>query len=174
MARAWAGPGLLLVLLLCGCVRSWEPLPTQHAAPTAKDPEARPCFAATAEPRAKGLFRGVLFGSETQSWTLDDVEFTCTLPEGGAWDAVLQFEVASATIDKTGPVTLEMTLEGARLEGLRCTRAGRYEWRAAVPAELAQAGRALTLQTKIGPPFVAEGDSARLGVLLSAGGYLRR
>ncbi len=43
-----------------------------------------------------------------------------------------------------------------------------------VPAELAQAGRTLTLQTKISPPFVAEGDSARLGILLSAGGYLRR
>ncbi len=46
--------------------------------------------------------------------------------------------------------------------------------RGLVPADLAQAGRALTLKTKIGPPFVAEGDSARLGVLLSAGGYLRR
>jgi hypothetical protein len=120
------------------------------------------------------MFRGVLFGGERQSWTTDEWEFTCTLPQGGAWDAVLQFDLPSEYFGKAGAQSLDVSLESHRLTGMTCVRPGSYEWRASVPASLAQAGRSLTLRARIRPPIVAAGDGQHLGVLLTAGGYLRR
>ncbi|MBI4889453.1 MAG: hypothetical protein HY821_02435 [Acidobacteria bacterium] len=174
MRLVLAATGLLSMLLLGGCAGSWERLPAQRPEPAGRDPDARPCFAESREPRAAALFRGVLFNGERQSWTTDEPELTCTLPEGGAWEAVLQFDVPRETFGKTGPLSFEMSVEGQPLAGLRCPKPGSYEWRAAVPSELAQMGRKLTLRARIRPPFEASDDGQHLGVLLTGGGFLRR
>lgn len=121
------------------------------------------------EPRANSLIVKDIAASGWKRWSGPQPAVRCTLPYAAKWLAAFDFEVAEATLKDTGPVTLTFEVNGKRAGTLRCEQAGAYRFRAPVPAGLEED---VTLVVIIDKPWVSPGDGARLGVLVSAAGFL--
>ncbi len=131
-----------------------------------------PCFAAMSEPRANSFILNDIANTGWKRWTGARPAVRCTLPWDGKWLAALDFQVADATLKDTGPITLTFEVNGQKVGSLRCDRAGAYRFRAVLPAALSKEDQELRLDVAIDKPWVSPGDGAKLGVLVTAAGFL--
>jgi len=165
----------LLSILLCGCASRFEPLPVQRAPVEAPDPPPRPCLFSLADPAAAPhLVRDIPTdpAAGRRRWTGPQPEVRCTLPDAGPWLAAFDFEVIDTTFSVTGPITLTFSVNGREIARMRCDAPGSRRFRAPLLPDLNRAGLDVALTASIDKPFIASGDGARLGVLLSAAGFI--
>lgn len=169
---------LLAVLILSSCSResAFEPIPAQSPSVAAPDPPSFPCLALMTQARAdQFIVTGIPLGlgAGAERWTSESPAVKCKLPSSGPWNVVMDFIVAGATLRETGPITLTFTVDGQEVERLRCDHIGEYKLRAPLPAALAIPGRELVLQATVDKPWVAPSDGSKLGVLVSAMGFVQ-
>ncbi len=163
------------LLLLCGCARPFEPIPPQVTPVEAADPHSRACLFPMSDPAlASHIVRDIPSDPALGRirWTGPQPTLHCTLPDDGPWLAVFDFDVHGVTFRQTGPITLTFSVDGREIGKMRCDAPGPRRFRAPLPPELSRAGAELTLQATIDKPFIAEGDGAKLGVLISAAGFI--
>lgn len=173
-------PAALLValLFLCACSRdsAYLPIPPQSPRIDAPDPPAVPCFVSMSETRAdRFIVRGIPLGlgSGVSRWTADRAAVRCKLPAAGPWNIAMDFNATGITMRETGPITLTFTVNGREVGRMRCEQPGAYQFRAPLPADLAASETELVLEAAIDPPWIAPEDGNKLGVLVSAIGFLQ-
>lgn len=166
---------LVALGLLSGCSRAprFEPIPEQAAYVEAPDPPVRPCFVAMSEPRATAfILNDISKDAGWKRWTGARPAVRCTLPRDGSWQAEFDFAAVDVTLKDTGPITLTFTVNGRAIGTMRCDHEAMFQFRVAVPKDLAKAGQELILEAAVDKPWVSPGDGAKLGVLVSAAGFL--
>lgn len=164
---------LVLFGLLAACTsrQALEPIPAQPPAVEAADPPFRPCFVWMSEPRANSLIvSDIQTNPSWKRWTAAKPSVRCTLPAEGNWQAAFDFEVSDATLQHTGPITLTWQANGRPLGQMRCDHQAAYRFRAPLPEDMA--GASVILEAVIDHPWVSPADGAKLGVLLTAVGFL--
>jgi hypothetical protein len=107
-------------------------------------------------------------------WTAENPEVRGLLPDAGPWYAVMDFEIVEATFRDTGPVTVELFLNGTLAARERYVSPGKKRLSAPAPAEALRTPGENMLKASIRPVWVAPNDGAKLGVLLQGMGFLRR
>ena len=112
-------------------------------------------------------------GAGARRWTTESSAVRCKLPTGGPWNIAMDFIVTGITLQKTGPITITFTVDGKEVQSLRCDHPGERQFRAPLPANLAAAGKELVLQASIDKPYIAPEDGSKLGVLVSAMGFVQ-
>ncbi|MGC4053226.1 MAG: hypothetical protein QM757_28310 [Paludibaculum sp.] len=162
---------LVLAGVLAGCSRTpqFVPIPEQFRRVEAPDPPDLPCFVTMSEPRANSFIVSDISGTGWKRWSGPRPAVRCSLPYEAKWLAGFDFEVAEATLKDTGPVTLTFEVNGKHAGSLRCDHAGAYRFRAPIPNGLEED---LTLVAIVDKPWVSPGDGAKLGVLVTAAGFL--
>jgi hypothetical protein len=170
----WYRAVLVLASVLAGCSHTpqFTPIPEQLTKAESADPPELPCFVAMSEPRVNSFLINDIANTGWKRWTGARPTVHCSLPWEGKWLAAFDFEVAEATLKDTGPITLTFEVNGQKVGSLRCDSAGPYRFRAVLPASLSQEDQALRLVAIIDKPWVSPGDGAKLGVLVTAAGFL--
>jgi hypothetical protein len=104
-------------------------------------------------------------------WTDDRPEFHFPLEENKSYTAFFVFSVADATYKDTGPVTVDVLVNGHSLMRELCQRAGDYRLERDVPREWLAAGET-RLAAEIAPAWVSPDDGSHLGVILQQAGFI--
>lgn len=79
----------------------------------------------------------------------------------------IDFSIAEATLKSTGPVTLTFLVNDHPLDSVRYTKAGDYHFEKAVPPEWVEPMKDTLLAASIDKVWVAPGDGAKLGFILT-------
>ncbi len=166
----------LLALSACSREAAFAPIPPQSAPVVAADPPFLPCFFSMNDERSdQAIVRDIPLGlgSGAHRWTAGNPTVRCKLPTAGSWTIAMDFIASDSTMSKTGPITLTFTVNGRQVTQVRCDKPGPSQVRAPLPPDLATPGSELVLEAAIDKPWVAPDDGAKLGVLVSAMGFIR-
>ncbi|MBL0155692.1 MAG: hypothetical protein IPP47_01075 [Bryobacterales bacterium] len=166
----------LLTLAACSRESPFTPIPPQAQPVTALDPPSVPCLFSMTETRAdQFIVTGIPLGlgAGANRWTNEGPAVHCALPTPGPWLIAMDFILADVTFRATGPITITFTVDGHELKRLRLDKPGPYQFRAPLPPELATPGKDRVLQASIDKPYIAAGDGNKLGVLVSAMGFVQ-
>lgn len=168
----------LALLLLSACSREspFAPIPPQAPPVVAPDPPSFPCLFSMTETRAdQFIVTGIPLGlgAGAHRWTNESPAVHCTIPSPGPWNIAMDFILAGVTLRATGPITITFTVDGHELKRLRLDKSGPYQFRASLPPELATPGQDRVFQASIDKPYIAPADGTKLGVLVSAMGFVQ-
>jgi hypothetical protein len=105
-------------------------------------------------------------------WTNQNPRFRIFV-ERDVWECVARFTVAKVVIDKVGPVTVSLVVNGRALATRTYAKDGEYELRAEVPQDVLKANAPDVFGLDINPVYIAETDGVKLGVLLEEIGFER-
>ncbi len=100
-------------------------------------------------------------------WTGPRPEFRFQVSSAKNLRLVMDFTVAQATFEQTGPVTVSYFINGKLLGRQRCDKSGEYHYNAPVPAGLVQEGALNIVAAEVDKPYVSGTDGARLGLILT-------
>ncbi|MEO7649794.1 MAG: hypothetical protein ABIZ80_04955 [Bryobacteraceae bacterium] len=166
---------ICLLLVLSGCVN----IPDTYAPPVQRKPLA------TSDPYPFGSFTE-MGNPKAAAYIVKDV----AEPEGGQWrwtrkrpelqfylegieglHYVMDFSVAGATFQDTGPVTISIAINGLPFDSLRFDKPGEHHYRKAVPAALMKAKSPNRVLMEIDKEWVSKTDGAVLGFILMGAGF---
>jgi hypothetical protein len=165
---------LLLLAALAGCGPALVPLPEQQPAVQAEDPPDHRFFVRMVVPSADRRIVKEIGGTAALfRWTGAEPAVRVQLPDPGPWVAQVEFAVTEPTFKETGPVTVEVLVNGRALGRTRYEAFGEKTISLPMPEDLLPRGGEAVLALRIDPVWVAPSDGARLGVLLKAMGFLR-
>lgn len=85
----------------------------------------------------------------------------------------MEFGAAEATLKDTGPVTVDLRINGVSLRHTTTAKPGEITLYAPVPESAVPESGEVVLEAVVKPVWIAPGDGARLGVLLKGMGFLR-
>jgi hypothetical protein len=80
---------------------------------------------------------------------------------------IIDYSVADVTMKETGPVTLKFSVNGQELGEEHHLAAGTFHFEKAVPAEWVKPGEDTLVSASIDKVYVAKGDGAKLGFILT-------
>lgn len=170
--------GLLPVLFLTGCVT----MPEVYAPPV----QRKPALSDDAPKTAKKLLR--MIEPETDAYIIQDI------PRGekGPWRwagarptvriyltstadtrMFVEYSVAEATFKDTGPVNFKFFVNGQLLGEAHHDKPGAYTFDKLAPYQMLKPNSENDLAVEIDKPWVAPGDGAKLGFILTSIGFVR-
>jgi hypothetical protein len=167
---------LLALCFITGCSNT----PDSYAPPIQRKPLTG------AEPNELGHFVN-MSDAGADAYIMRDVSEAV---EGGAWrwtgqrpelrfylDSVdkltfkAEFAVAEATIKDTGPVTISVLINGNLLDKVHCEKSGEQYFAKPVPPKFLRANAMNVVALEIDKVWVAPGDGAKMGFILSRAGF---
>ncbi len=171
--------GWLLCLLASGCtpVPQWYPVPYQRVLTVGADPAGLGEFVSFSQRAAhEHVVSDVLEGSPTDVWRWTNQKPTLRffLLEPNEWQFQVSFVLADSTWKTTGPVTLRVFVNDQLLGTAEELAAGRHEKSWPVPPAMVKAKAENIVRLELDKVFVAEGDGAKLGMILEAAGFKKQ
>ena len=82
-----------------------------------------------------------------------------------------EFAIAEATIKDTGPVTISVLINGNLLDKVHCAKSGERYFEKPVPAKFLRPNAMNLVALEIDKVWIAPGDGAQLGFILSRAGF---
>lgn len=161
---------------LCACNRYPEsyPPPEQRAPLTAEQTGEAKMFVAASDANAESYFVRDIGGLEAGQWRWTGpnptLHFVPDRRQGLKF--VMDFAVASATYETTGPVTISWKVNGRPLATVRYEGHGDKHFEQAIPAEWIEAGEDVLVSASIRPVWKSPSDGAELGVIFSRAGLV--
>jgi hypothetical protein len=170
---------LLLALattFACATIPESLTVPPQHHPALLKDaPVFTRGLLQMSEPETDGYIVQDIPLGETGPWrwtgVKPTVKFYLTSVEG--YRARLEYTVAEVTFKSTGPVTFRFLVNGHLLDTRLHKQHGTFVYDKPIPAQMLKGNSDNELAIEVDKPFVAEGDGAKLGFILSAIGLVR-
>ncbi len=177
MSRNRFFPALAALASLAGCVRAPESYPPPMQRPALPDAEAAPAqmLVSMDAPNAESFFvRDISPALEGGAWrwTNQRPELRFLLRSTANLKAVVEFHVVPATFEKTGPVSVSVFVNGARVGRIDCPKPGPYLFKQPVPSKLLKDNDYNYLAAEIDKVYVSELDGARLGFTLYKAGFI--
>jgi hypothetical protein len=111
---------------------------------------------------------------EEQKWTSDRARFQFRVASLDGDDLYLRFAVPEVTFRRTGPVRVSIDVNGRMFDSFVRTTPGQGEYRHPAEAIETRPFDPLILSIRIDPPYIAEEDNAKLGILLNEIGFVPR
>ena len=165
---------LLTLLVSAGCSRG----PEWYAPPPQRTPSEASAFGRYID----------MNSPNADAHLLRDISHTV---EGGVWrwagqhpqmrfhvDTVsnlkfsLDFSIAEATFQETGPITLTFLINGRLLDKLQFARAGDHHYEKPVPESLLRVGQENLVEIEPDKVWTSKEDGARLSILLIRAGFV--
>ena len=117
-------PAAIVLLVLAGCSHSPEPYPppAQRESPVVRKPVSLGSFIAMNDPHAGAYIVGDIsptVEAGSWRWTFRRPELQFHVPSAEGWKFAMQFALAGATFQDTGPVTLSVSVNGKALRKQR-------------------------------------------------------
>jgi len=84
-----------------------------------------------------------------------------------------EFSIADATIKDTGPVTISVLINGNLLDKIYCEKAGERYFEKPAPATFLRPNAMNLVALEIDKVWIAPGDGAKMGFILSRAGFAR-
>lgn len=171
-------PIVPMLLLLCSCTPIPEsyPVPAQHTPVTAPEPAILHSFISMTDPRAevflvKGI--GVIEGLKWR-WTTEAPRLRLHVEDTSDLDVVIDFTVSEVTLKQTGPIRLQVFANDRLIGRETFPQAGDKTFRHPVPSEFLKSNEENELSLLVENPWISPVDGAKLGVLLTDAGFLKR
>lgn len=170
--------GFLAMLLLSSCtpVPQWYSIPTQRTGRPETEPVGLGSFMTFGDRQASEyVVADVLAGSGTEVWRWTNQRPTLkfVVLETGSWAFQTVFALPEVTWKQTGPVTLRVFVNEQLIATAANLPTGRHELRWPVPAGLLKANVETIVRLEVDKVFIAEGDQARLGMILESAGFVK-
>jgi hypothetical protein len=108
----------------------------------------------------------------TWRWTYRRPELRFFLRRSEHLKFAMDFVVADATFQQTGPVVLSIQVNGHPLETVRCARPGERHFEAPVPSGILQPNAINTVAVESDKVWTSPQDGAILGFILIRAGFL--
>jgi hypothetical protein len=163
-------------VLAAGCARGpiSYAMPPQRSLDLGQNPGGRGAWVAMDDPAAaEYIVRDVSPQPDHHRWAFAHPEFRFRLPDAGYSKFAAEFAIPSATFRTTGPVTIQVAVNGVRLEPFRCDHAGDYRLERTVPATALASHDDVRVTFETSPLWVSPEDGAQLSFYLKAAGFLR-
>ena len=149
-------------------------LPAQW--PSFDNAEAKPfgAFVEMGDPHATTYFSRDIAGGINQGslrWAFRNPELRFWLEETGAQVFVLDFLIHSVTLRSTGPVTIEVSINGQALGRIRCEHDGEYHFERPVPASWLRTDRPVLVALTPDRVWVSPEKRGVLSFLLRRAGF---
>ena len=167
-----------MLCVLTGCVREpeWYSIPQQRAFSPEAEPLVYMSFVRMNETKAPSfIVRDITLGQAEGvgwRWTHQRPELKFTLKQITDQRLIMDFGVVPATFKQTGPVTITFLVNGHQLDRIRYAEPGDKHFEKPVPAEWLKANDPATVIAEIDPVYTSTPDGVKLGVTLSAVGFL--
>jgi hypothetical protein len=167
---------VLAAVLLAGCNRYPEsyPPPEQREPLSASELSDAKTLVNANDPDAESFFVREVGGLEGGQWRWTGAEptFHFVLEKTGGLKFFMDFAVAGVTIKETGPVTVNISVNGRPLGERRFAEHGQFQFEAPVPEEWLVSGADTLVKVTVDPPWVSPTDGTKLGVIFSRAGFL--
>jgi hypothetical protein len=163
----------IAVLAGSSCRPSPYPPPAQREGPEVEKPSPLGPFIAMNDPHADWyIVGGVSPTVEGGSWrwTYRRTELQFQVPSADGWSFAMDFAIAGATFEETGPVTLAVAINGRPVRKQRYDKAGQYRMEFAVPPGTLEPGRLNRVTVEPDKVWVSK-DGGELGFILVAAGF---
>lgn len=165
------------MLLAAGCRSEppWFPVPEQRAPVAAEEAKLRAYLEMGAANAEDHLVSDVLLnaGESGWKWTLQNPKIRFQLPDTEGLKFSIDITLPAVTFDETGPVSIIYRVEGRELGRQRYTKAGYYHFEKPVPAAWLTTKRPVVVHMTIDKLWVAKGDGAQRGFIISQVGFRR-
>jgi hypothetical protein len=149
-------------------------MPAQRAIDLGQDPGGLGAWVTMDDPSAdEYIVRDISPGRDHHRWAFLHPELRFRLKEAGYSTFAAEFAVPQATFRTTGPVTVQVALDGTSLGSIRCDHAGDYRMEKSVPPGALPPGREVHVTFQATPRWVSPDDGAELSFYLRAAGFVR-
>lgn len=167
----------IIALVSAGCSHSPEPFPppAQREGPLVQKPASFSAFIAMNDPHADAYILGDIspkVEANAWRWTFRRPELQFQVPSAESWKFVMDFAIAGATFDRTGPVALSVSINGRKLHQQRYTKPGQYGMEFAVPPGVLKAGALNHVLIEPDRVWIST-DGTALGFILVSAGFRR-
>ncbi|HWQ55219.1 MAG TPA: hypothetical protein VN442_16150 [Bryobacteraceae bacterium] len=168
---------VIVALVATGCSRSPEPFPPpeQRVGPLVEKPATFGAFIAMNDPHADAYILGDVspkVEANVWRWTFRRPELQFQVPSAEGWKFVMDFAIAGATFERTGPVALSVSINGRKLQQQRYTKPGQYKMEFAVPPDALKAGALNHVMIEPDKVWIST-DGTALGFILVSAGFRR-
>jgi hypothetical protein len=168
---------LALALLMPACAPSpsWYPVAAQHQHPVTEEVIGYGEYVRSGDPTAESHYIRDVKPLEGGSWrwTLDTPEFRFYLAATENRTFRLDFAIADATFKDTGPVRMEVLINGHLLDRPVFDRAGNHVYNKPVPSAMLGKNAENRVVIRVLNAWQAPDPGVRLGFLLHAVGFVR-
>jgi hypothetical protein len=164
-------------LLSSGCARYPDPSapPPQRAPVEAVSLPAPPTIVEMGGPGAERAIVKDITGGQTNSswrWTGQAPAVRVALKTTAALKFHAEFAIPEVTFRETGPVTIRWMVNGRVLDTVRYARPGSEQFEKPVPPDWLKPNSENVAGAELDKIYVAKGDGAKLGVILSRIGFV--
>lgn len=161
--------------MFAGCSRSPEsyPPPAQSEGPVVSKPVSLGTFVAMSNPHADAYIVGDIsptVEANAWRWTFRRPEMQFHVPSAEGWKFAMEFAVAGATFQDTGPVTLAVSINGKPLRKQRYDKPGNYLLEFDVPPGALKPGELNRVAVEPDKVWRTK-DGGVLGVILVSAGF---
>jgi len=109
-----------------------------------------------------------------RKWTGDTARFRFCVRDLSASDLYLRYAAPEVTFRQTGPVRVSIDVNGKPFDSFLRTAPGDGEYRHPAAGIPAKPFEPFVVSIRIDPPYVAQDDNAKLGILLDEIGFVPR
>ncbi len=163
-------------LLLIGCTATPDsyPIPPQQPPVTAPEPYDLRSFFSMGDRRANAFLIDDVRGLEANRWrwTGQSPHFRFPVFEATGMDAMIAFTIADATFRHTGPLRLEVSVNGHLVGRHIYPTSGDQTFRQPVPGEWLRVDAENDLQVHIENPWTDQ-SGITFGILVREAGFIR-
>ncbi len=168
---------VLLALVACARSGEWASLPAQWPAFNEADDRPFRTFVRMSDPHARAyISRDIELAVSTHElrWAFRNPQLRFWLDETSAQVFRFDFRVHSATLASTGPVTITVSINGRKLDQIRCANEGDYHFERPVPAAWLSTDRPMLVDLTPDRVWVSPSDGGVLSFLIRQAGFQQR
>ncbi len=160
--------------LSCGRSARVYRMPEQRSLDLGPDPGGLGSFIAMDDPIAdEYIVKDISPGRDFRRWAFIAPELRFRVKDTGNLKFAAEFTVPDVTYKVTGPVIVSCSIDGRKLETLRCDHPGDYHLEASVPDGWVQPGATVHVTFSAAPRWISPEDGAQLSFLLRSAGFTR-
>lgn len=166
-------PILLITLAPAGCNRYPDSYPPPIQRASAPDRSFYKHFLAVNDPDASAFLIKDIGGLENGAWrwTGQRPELRFVLERVNNLKFTMDFTIAGATFEKTGPITVSILINGHPLDSVKYATPGEKHFSKEVDPAWLKVNEDTVVAAEIQPPWISK-DGIRLGVILVQAGFV--
>ncbi len=170
------GEVIALILILgwaCGCNsgKQFHPLPAQVVAISDQDPGGLPRRVSFGDTDANDYIVDGINGGDAFRWTREHPQVRLLRPAGPDCTFYMKFRLAERTMEDTGPVTIQVKMNGRQFKSYRYEAAGVYLIEDPCPVSEESIPGPTLIEAGSTPMWTSPDDGAKLGYLIQEIGY---
>jgi hypothetical protein len=160
--------------LSCGRAQGVYAAPEQRSLDLGPDPGGLGPFVTMDDPVSdEYIVKDISPGRDFRRWAFIAPELRFMVKDGSRLRFSAEFTIPEVTYKVTGPVTVSCSVNGKKLETMRCDHPGDYHLEKPVPDGWVQAASTVHVTFNASPRWISPEDGAELSFLLRSAGFIQ-